>query len=70
MSAASFQNKNGYLSIAVREKATAVAADLKPREIPEDVVEWNNAKPYEAIPGLKSLPVIGTMWAMLPLVGK
>ena len=27
--------------------------------------EWNAAKPYDQIPGARSLPIIGTMWAAI-----
>ena len=35
-----------------------------------DDVEWAQAKPFDQIPGLKSLPIIGTTWSMFPIVGK
>jgi hypothetical protein len=28
-------------------------------------VEWNAAKPYDQIPGARSLPFVGTMWAAM-----
>lgn len=31
--------------------------------------EWASAKSFESIPGLRSLPVIGTTWGLLPVVG-
>lgn len=42
------------------------------KEIPSsapDAENWNNAKPFEQIPGYRILPVIGTMHSMLPVVG-
>ena len=39
-------------------------------ESASDEVEWKQAKPYNEIPGHRPLPVIGSMCALLPLVGK
>lgn len=58
-----------------RKNSTIAAASLikdkleQPSSTDLDL-EWENAKPYEEIPGLKSLPVIGTGWVFLPIVGK
>lgn len=30
---------------------------------------WNEALPFEAIPGPKGLPVIGNVWRFMPLIG-
>ena len=32
--------------------------------------EWNSAKPFEEIPGFRKLPILGTLWAYFPVVGK
>lgn len=32
--------------------------------------EWDNAKPFEDIPGPKPLPVIGNLWRFLPYIGE
>lgn len=32
-------------------------------------LEWNEAKPFDDIPGFRVLPVMGTLWGMLPVVG-
>lgn len=32
--------------------------------------EWDNAKPFEDIPGPKPFPVIGNLWRFLPYIGK
>ena len=34
-----------------------------------DETEWNNAKPFEEMPGLRSVPLLGTTWGMMPIVG-
>ena len=34
------------------------------------IAEWNAAKPFEEIPGRRSIPFLGTGWIMLPVVGK
>lgn len=31
--------------------------------------EWKTAKPFEQIPGNRSYPILGTSWAMLPIIG-
>lgn len=31
--------------------------------------EWNNAKPFGEMPGLRSVPILGTTWGMMPFVG-
>lgn len=31
--------------------------------------EWDNAKPYEDIPGPKPLPVVGNIWRFFPYIG-
>lgn len=35
---------------------------------PEDP-EWKAAKPFEQMPGYRNLPILGTLWVMLPVVG-
>ena len=35
-----------------------------------DEVEWENAKPIEKIPGAKTLPFVGTLWSLFPVIGK
>ena len=35
-----------------------------------DDVEWEQAKPTDQIPGHRPLPVIGTIWSLLPVVGQ
>jgi hypothetical protein len=32
--------------------------------------EWQQAKPYEEIPGPKPYPVVGNLWRFLPGIGK
>ena len=34
------------------------------------IAKWNAAKPFEEIPGRRSIPFLGTAWIMLPIVGK
>nr|QST15056.1 CYP362A3 protein [Diaphanosoma celebensis] len=50
-----------------RFKATAV--EVSPEELQYRPVEWNDAKPFDQIPGAKPWPVIGTMWQFFPFVG-
>lgn len=32
-------------------------------------VEWNNAKPFDEMPSIRVLPLLGTSWGLLPIVG-
>lgn len=66
----SFKLKNGGPIFTVRGNASAACA--KPTAVnrpTEDEVEWKNAKPFDEIPGLRSVPLFGTFWGMLPLIG-
>ncbi|KAJ4434894.1 hypothetical protein ANN_23465 [Periplaneta americana] len=47
----------------VRRWSTAAATQ---RAIPQ---EWDDAKPYEDIPGPKSLPILGNTWRFIPKIG-
>jgi len=35
----------------------------------DEDIEWNNAKPFDEIPGPKALPLLGTAWTYFPVVG-
>lgn len=35
----------------------------------EDLVVHQEVKPFEQIPGHRSFPIIGTTWAMFPVIG-
>ncbi len=47
-------------SVTKRWKVTATAPAAVGAE-----EEWNAAKPYDQIPGARSLPILGTMWAAI-----
>jgi hypothetical protein len=32
--------------------------------------EWDDARPFEDIPGPKPLPIIGNLWRFIPYIGK
>ncbi len=36
---------------------------------PEEDPEWKTAKPLEEMPGYRNLPILGTAWVILPIVG-
>ena len=36
----------------------------------DELTEWEQAKPFEQMPGNRSLPVIGTLWTLFPVVGQ
>ena len=36
----------------------------------EEDPEWKAAKPFEQLPGYRDLPGLGTLWVMLPVVGR
>jgi hypothetical protein len=46
-----------------RCNSTAAVTQARPEE-------WNNAKPFEDIPGPKPLPIIGNTWRFIPYIGK
>jgi hypothetical protein len=50
-----------------RFKATAVELPLEPTEYRS--VEWNEAKPFDQIPGARPWPLIGTLWQFFPFIG-
>lgn len=60
----------------VRSNKAAVSIQLKETPSRDNKIsgdrdlEWENAKPYKEMPGLQSLPVIGTSWIFFPIVGK
>lgn len=59
----------------VQRRFKATAAAVKPEEVDNqsapsnEQIEWENAKPYEEIPGRRSVPILGTTWAFMPIVG-
>jgi hypothetical protein len=66
---------NQHARIVQRSKASAAASPqvvlkngANASKVVEDT-EWNNAKSFDEMPGLRSVPVLGTSWAMLPVVG-
>lgn len=50
-------------SLATQATAENVCATVNKPE------GWDNALPFEAIPGPKGLPIIGNVWRFLPLIG-
>lgn len=66
---------NQQARIVQRSKASAAASPevvLKNGANVSKVVEdeeWNNAKSFNEMPGLRSVPILGTSWGMLPVVG-
>lgn len=66
-------NERGIQSVFLlvkRFKASAVVHQPSTTVTTAEDVEWAQAKPFDQIPGLKSLPILGTAWAMFPVVGK
>jgi hypothetical protein len=45
-----------------RCNSTVAATQIRPDE-------WDYAKPFEDIPGPKSLPIIGNAWRFIPYIG-
>ncbi|XP_077289279.1 putative cytochrome P450 49a1 isoform X2 [Arctopsyche grandis] len=33
-----------------------------------DQIEWNNARPYTEVPGVKPLPILGNKWRSIPVI--
>lgn len=40
------------------------------KEVNTKPLDWNDAKPFEDIPGPKPLPIIGNFWRFLPIIGE
>ncbi|EFX79020.1 hypothetical protein DAPPUDRAFT_305015 [Daphnia pulex] len=66
---------NQQARIVQRSKASVAASPevvlkngANVSKVVEDA-EWNNAKSFDEMPGLRSVPILGTSWAMLPVVG-
>ncbi|XP_069672594.1 probable cytochrome P450 301a1, mitochondrial [Periplaneta americana] len=53
----------GLSRLAVKRSATAATSAAEQED-------WNNAKPYEEIPGPKPLPLVGNIWRFLPIIGE
>ncbi|XP_069671910.1 probable cytochrome P450 301a1, mitochondrial [Periplaneta americana] len=56
-------SKQQAVLFGVKRWSTAAAAQ---RAIPQ---EWDNAKPYEDMPGPKPLPILGNAWRFIPKIG-
>ena len=60
----------------VQRRFKATAAAVKPERAENESAssneqtEWENAKSYEEIPGRRSVPILGTTWGFMPVVGK
>jgi len=54
-----------YLSSepALKEKSSSSSNE-------EEDPEWKAAKTFEELPGYRDLPGLGTLWVMLPVVGR
>lgn len=50
-------------------KSTFPNQRIQSSAVGDDDDEWNSAKPFEEIPGIRKLPVVGTVWGFLPVVG-
>jgi hypothetical protein len=54
--------RNVSALVLKRCNSTAAVTQARPEE-------WENAKPFEDIPGPKPLPIIGNMWRFIPYIG-
>ena len=64
-------NKSTAAAVIRRWKAnTSTQPSTTADDCAETVSEWDQAKPFEQIPGARPLPVVGTMWVFFPVVGK
>ena len=61
-------NKAAYLQRYFSTEAGSKEKTSSSNVSPEDP-EWKAAKPFEQMPGYRNLPILGTLWAMLPIVG-
>ncbi|KAJ9595932.1 hypothetical protein L9F63_012879 [Diploptera punctata] len=48
--------------VLVRRNTTVTATQTLPRD-------WENARPFEEVPGPKALPIVGNIWRFLPGIG-
>ena len=69
----SYQQLTNHACIIQRCKASAAStrssSTQSSNHLAVEDVEWSNAKPFEEMPGLRSVPILGTSWVMLPVVG-
>lgn len=62
-------------AITVRLLSTQKAIELNSEKIYKNKVDaakpagWDQALPFESIPGPKGLPLIGNVWRFLPQIG-
>ena len=55
--------KQTVVASTVRSNSTVAVPQVAQNDL-------DTAKPYEAIPGPKPLPIIGNIWRFLPYIGK
>jgi len=63
-------NKSTAAVIRRWKANTSIQLSTTAADCAETVSEWDQAKPFEQIPGARPLPVVGTMWVLFPVVGK
>jgi hypothetical protein len=66
-----FLTNNSTAALMRRWKTNTVSQPLTTAdECNETLSEWDQAKPFEQIPGARPLPIVGTTWVLFPIVGK
>ena len=68
--------RSAYRPFALEGRGVTTAAPLFPNandsSVPAtfDTPETDGAKPFDQVPGLRVMPLIGTAWGHFPLLGK
>lgn len=60
-----WQSWNHFKTIAaLNVNSPEPSKKLTPQEI-----EWENAKPFDEMPGPRAIPLLGTSWTFFPIIG-
>ena len=64
-----FRQRGGNISQCFQSTAAAGATAVKHSPNLAAELKWSDAKPFDEMPGPKRVPVLGSTWMFLPIIG-
>ena len=64
-----FRQRGGHISQCFQSTAAAGATAVKHSPNLAAELKWSDAKPFDEMPGPKRVPVLGSTWMFLPIIG-